>query len=222
MSANDTTATSALPFLPAVLTLDNMRKASNGCQGCPLYKSATQTVFGEGTAHARVILIGEQPGNDEDLEGRPFVGPAGRVLDEALEEAGIDRSDTYVTNVVKHFKWEARGKRRLHKKPGAREIGACLPWLDKEIELIKPHVLVCLGATAAQALLGPTFKVTVQRGIDIATALAPHAIATVHPSSILRQHTSEDRHREMARFTDDLRVVAGLLAEERVPLLKAA
>jgi uracil-DNA glycosylase len=158
-----------------------------------------------------VFFVGEQPGNDEDLQGKPFVGPAGRLLDEGLERAGIARADAYVTNVVKHFKWEPRGKRRLHKKPSSREIAACLPWLEKEIELVKPSVLVCLGATAAQALLGRDFKVTKQRGQVVPSPLAPHALATLHPSSILRQPTREDRHREMDRFVADLEIVAGLL-----------
>src|SRR5439155_2917971 len=152
------------------------------------------------------FFVGEQPGNEEDLQGKPFVGPAGRLLDKGLESAGIDRGDAYVTNVVKHFKWVAKGKRRMHKKPSAREIAACLPWLEKEIELIKPEVLVCLGATAAQTLLGRDFRVTVQRGQVIQTAFTTHALATVHPSSILRQPTSEDRHREMDRFIADLKI----------------
>jgi uracil-DNA glycosylase family protein len=202
---------SAVPFLPARLTLASLREAARECQGCPLYQNATQTVFGQGRRDARVFLIGEQPGNDEDLQGKPFVGPAGRILDQGLESAGIERDDAYVTNVVKHFKWEAKGKRRMHKTPGAREIAACLPWLEKEIELIKPEVLVCLGATAAKALLGRNFKVSVQRGLVLPSNFAPHAVATVHPSSILRQPSSEDRGREMTRFVNDLRVVAGLL-----------
>src|SRR5947209_15774968 len=161
---------SALQFLPTRVSLPALREAARNCQGCPLYQNATQTVFGQGRRSARVFLVGEQPGNDEDLQGKPFVGPAGRILDEALAAASIDRADAYVTNVVKHFKWEAKGKRRMHKKPSAREIGACLPWLEKEIELIKPEILVCLGATAAQTLLGRDFKVTVQRGQVIQTA----------------------------------------------------
>src|SRR5438445_12064699 len=204
-------AVSALQFLPARVSLPALREAARSCQGCPLYQNATQTVFGQGRRDARVFLIGEQPGNDEDLQGKPFVGPAGRVLDEGLEAAGIDRDDAYVTNVVKHFKWVAKGKRRMHKTPSAREIAACLPWLEKEIELIKPEVLVCLGATAAKALLGRDFKVSVQRGQVLPSNFAPHAVATVHPSSILRQLTSEDRGREMNRFVADLKVVAGLL-----------
>jgi uracil-DNA glycosylase len=204
-------ASSALPFLPARISLRSLREAARGCQGCPLYKHATQTVFGAGRRAARVVLVGEQPGHEEDLAGLPFVGPAGRVLDQALEAAGIDRGDAYVTNVVKHFKWEAKGKRRLHRKPGAREIAACVPWLEKEIELIEPRVVVCLGATAAQSLLGRGFKVSVDRGKVLASALAQHVVATVHPSSILRQPTREDRERELERLTRDLRLVAGLL-----------
>jgi uracil-DNA glycosylase len=202
---------SALQFLPPRVTMKSLIEASRACQGCPLYRNATQTVFGQGRRTARVFLVGEQPGNDEDLEGLPFVGPAGRILDQALEAAGIVRADAYVTNVVKHFKWVPKGNRRMHKTPTAREIAACLPWLEKEIELVKPKVLVCLGATAAQALFGRDFKVTKDRGRLIASNLAPNALATVHPSSILRQQSREDRHRELERFTEDLRVVAGLL-----------
>src|SRR5438132_7849262 len=183
-------AVSALQFLPARVSLPALREAARSCQGCPLYQNATQTVFGQGRRSSRVFLVGEQPGNDEDLQGKPFVGPAGRLLDQALESAGIDRADAYVTNVVKHFKWVPKGKRRMHKTPSAREIAACLPWLEKEIELIKPEVLVCLGATASKTLLGRDFKVSVQRGRDVPTGLAPHAVATVHPSSILRQPTT--------------------------------
>jgi DNA polymerase len=191
--------------------MSSLREAVQGCRGCSLYENATQAVFGEGQQSARVVLVGEQPGNDEDSQGRPFVGPAGRVLDRALVSAGIDRADAYVTNVVEHFSFVLRGKRRIHKKPTARQIAACLPWLEKEIELMEPVVLVCLGATAAQALLGRDFKVSVRRGEVVQTSLAPHALATVHPSSILRQPTSEDRQREMDRFIADLKVVAGLL-----------
>src|SRR5687768_15021896 len=213
MNDTETTPNSAVPFLPTRITLETLREAAQGCRGCPLYRNATQTVFGEGPESARVFLVGEQPGNDEDLAGRPFVGPAGRILDQALESAGIGRSDAYVTNVVKHFKWTPapKGKRRLHKKPGAREIGACIPWLDKEIDLIKPQVIVCLGATAAQALLGADFRVSIQRGEVVKTDLAPYAVATIHPSSILRQLTPEDRDREMQRFIADLSVAAALL-----------
>src|SRR5437667_2058431 len=201
----------ALQFLPARMSMTSLREAARDCQGCPLFQNATQTVFGQGRRDARIFFVGEQPGNDEDRQGKPFVGPAGRILDEALAAASIDRADAYVTNVVKHFKWEAKGKRRMHKKPSAREIAACFPWLEKEIELIKPEVLVCLGATAAQTLLGRDFKVSVQRGLLVPSKFTTHALATVHPSSILRQPTSEDRHREMDRFVADLKIVAGLL-----------
>jgi len=186
----------------------SLRAAARGCRGCPLYKNATQTVFGEGPRTAGAVFVGETPGNDEDLAGHPFVGPAGRVLDDALEAAGIRRDETYVTNVVKHFKWEPQGKRRKHKKPSAREIAACLPWLERELELIRPKVLVCLGATAAQALFGKDFRVSIMRGRIVSTALAPRAMATVHPSSILRQRTRDERHREIARFVADLKIAA--------------
>jgi uracil-DNA glycosylase family protein len=202
---------SASEFLPEQRSLPSLRQAAAHCQGCPLYERATQTVFGDGPAKAPLMLVGEQPGHEEDVKGRAFVGPAGQLLDRALEEAGIARDHAYVTNAVKHFKWVPSGARRLHQKPNAREIGACLPWLEKEIELVKPKVLVCLGATAAQSLLGRDFKVTTQRGRAVATDLAEQAVATVHPSSILRQRSSEDRHREMARFIADLAVVARLL-----------
>ena len=188
--------------------LDEARAAAATCQACDLWKTGTQTVFGEGSASAELMLVGEQPGDKEDLAGRPFVGPAGRILDQALEEAGIDRTKVYVTNAVKHFKWEARGKRRLHKRPDAGEIAACRPWLDTEIELVRPRVVVCLGATAAQALLGRSFKVTKQRG-ELFPQEAGHVItATVHPSSILRAPDAATRESEMAAFTEDLRVVA--------------
>jgi DNA polymerase len=209
--ANKEPARSAREFLPARLSLTSLREAARTCQGCDLYENATQTVFGEGERSSRVMLIGEQPGNDEDLQGKPFVGPSGRVLDEALAAAGIDRDDAYVTNVVKHFKWTPQGKRRLHKTPGAREIAACLPWLEKEIELIKPEVLVCLGATAAKALLGRDFRVTEQRGQVLPSQFGIRTVATVHPSSILRLPASADRESAMERFIADLKVVAGLL-----------
>ena len=195
-------------------SLEDVRAAAAGCQACDLWKLGTQTVFGEGAETAKLMLVGEQPGDKEDVAGRPFVGPAGRILDEALEEAGIDRSDVYVTNAVKHFKWEARGKRRLHKRPDAREVAACRPWLDREIELVRPQLVVCMGATAAQALLGRTFKVTKQRG-ELFPQEGGHVVtATVHPSSILRAPDVETREREMAAFTDDLRVVAKHLRDE--------
>jgi uracil-DNA glycosylase len=202
----------ATPLVPESPTLPKLREAAAGCQACDLWKTGTQTVFGEGLKKAEILFVGEQPGNDEDLAGRPFVGPAGRVLDEGLEEARIDRTLAYVTNVVKHFKWEPRGKRRIHAKPNWAEIAACRPWLDAELEVVRPKVLVCLGATAAQALLGRQFRVTKQRGVPVESDLAPHVLATVHPSSILRQETEEDRKAAMTAFVADLKVVAKLLA----------
>jgi DNA polymerase len=195
--------------------MTSLREAARDCRGCPLFRNATQTVFGKGRVSARIVLVGEQPGNEEDLRGEPFVGPAGRILDDALAVAGIARADAYVTNVVKHFKWTPAGKRRLHKKPSAREVTACRPWLEQELELIRPDVLVCLGATAAQALLGREFRVTVQRGKLVDTALAPKALATIHPSAVLRQQTPQDRAREMSRFAADLEVAARLLNGKR-------
>ena len=204
----------AAPLVPEPATLPKLRQAAAGCKACDLWEKGTQTVFGEGAREAQILFVGEQPGNDEDLAGRPFVGPAGRVLDQALEEAGIDRSLAYVTNVVKHFKWEPRGKRRIHAKPNWAEIAACRPWLDAELDVVKPKVLVCLGATAAQALLGRQFRVTKQRGVPVESDLAPHVLATVHPSSILRQETDEDRTAAMAELVADLKVVAKLLAKK--------
>ena len=195
---------SAADFLPERRTLSALREAAAGCHGCPLWARGTQTVFGEGPRRARVVLVGEQPGNDEDLAGKPFVGPAGRVLDRALEAAGIARDDVYVTNVVKHFKWEPKGKRRIHAKPNQMEISACLPWLEAELDIVKPVVVVCLGATAAQALLGPKFRVTKRRGEWIPARWAPRVIATVHPSAILRAPDEAARHAEMDRFVADL------------------
>lgn len=196
------------PPVPSRPSLPALREAARSCRACDLWKTGTQTVFGEGQRRARVMFVGEQPGDQEDLAGRPFVGPAGRLLDRALADAGIDRADVYVTNVVKHFKWEPRGKRRIHKKPNATEIGACRPWLDAELAVVKPQLVVCLGATAAQALLGRTFKVSQRRGEMIEGVLPAAIIATVHPSSILRAPDSESRHAEMARFVEDLRRVA--------------
>jgi DNA polymerase len=192
--------------------LDKERLAAAECKACDLWKTGTQTVFGEGAAPAQLMLVGEQPGDKEDLAGRPFVGPAGRILDQALEEAGIDRGGVYVTNAVKHFKWEPRGKRRLHKRPNAAEIAACRPWLDREIELVGPRVVVCLGATAAQALLGRTFRVTQQRGEFFPQPEGHLVTATVHPSSILRAPDPAARAGELAAFTEDLRQVAKKLA----------
>jgi uracil-DNA glycosylase family protein len=193
-------------------TLPGLQRAAADCRACDLWRTGTQTVFGEGQAHARVIMIGEQPGDREDIEGKPFVGPAGRLLDEALVEAGIDRARVYVTNAVKHFKWKAQGKRRLHQKPNAAEISACRPWLDSEISVIAPELLVCLGATAAQALLGPAFRVTRQRGEFIQPVGLPLTMATVHPSSILRAPDEESRQLEMRAFIRDLRLAAERLA----------
>jgi DNA polymerase len=201
----------AARYFPERLTLESAREAASSCRACELWKTATQTVFGEGSRRARVMLVGEQPGHREDLEGHPFVGPAGGILDRALEAAGIDRGKTYVTNVVKHFKWEPRGKVRLHKKPNSKEIAACRPWLEAEIELVKPRVLVALGATAAQALLGAEFRVSREHGRFVASSLAPYVTATVHPSSILRQRTDEEREQAMASFIDDLRRVREVL-----------
>jgi uracil-DNA glycosylase len=201
-------APAVVALIPAKPTLTALRGAAAACQACDLWERGTQTVFGEGGSKADVMLVGEQPGDQEDIAGRPFVGPAGRVLDKALEAAGIARSSVYVTNVVKHFKWEPRGKRRIHVKPNAAEISACRPWLETEIALIKPRVLVCLGATAAQALLGRAFKVSKQRGEFVPSSLAPLVTATVHPSSILRAPDDESRHAEMERFVDDLKRVA--------------
>jgi uracil-DNA glycosylase family protein len=197
----------ATPLIPERPTLPKVRDAAATCKACDLWRSGTQTVFGEGAVDATVMFVGEQPGNDEDVAGRPFVGPAGRVLDEALDAAGIDRTQTYVTNAVKHFKWEPRGKRRIHQKPNWAEMTACRPWLETEIELVKPKVVVCLGATAAQSLLGRQFRVTKQRGVPVESDLAPVVIATVHPSSILRA-PPEDRDQAMRDLVADLRAVA--------------
>ena len=202
---------SAADFLPARKTLPALRAAAAGCRGCDLYRRGTQTVFGEGSPRARVMMIGEQPGHEEDLAGHPFVGPAGRLLDDALEEAGIDRQLVYVTNAVKHFKWEPRGKRRIHAKPNQMEIAACLPWLEAELEVVEPDAVVCLGATAAQALLGPRFRVTKQRGQWVRAPLAERVLATVHPSAILRAPDDEARHREFDRFVADLVRVRAVL-----------
>jgi len=207
-----TVASTAAEFLPESPTLPRLRDAAAGCTACPLHEGATQTVFGEGLAKAKVVLVGEQPGDREDVQGRPFVGPAGKMLDRALEEAGIDRSDVYVTNVVKHFKYTMRGKRRIHQRPNAEEIAACRPWLDAELAQIRPQVLVCLGATAAKALLGPSFRVTKQRGEFVDSELAPLVTGTVHPSSILRAPDHEARRQAYADFVADLRVVAGALS----------
>ena len=201
----------AAPFVPDRPTLPKLRAAAAGCTACHLYKLGTQTVFGEGSADADVVFVGEQPGDQEDLAGRPFVGPAGRVLDEGLAAAGIDRSQVYVTNAVKHFKWERRGKRRIHQKPNWAEMTACRPWLEAELEVVQPDVLVCLGATAAQSLLGRQFRVTKMRGVPVESELAPNVVATVHPSSILRAPDEAARQEAMRDFIRDLKAVAKLL-----------
>ena len=198
-------------FLPERRSLGALRSAVQECRGCPLYRRATQAVFGKGPARARIMMVGEQPGNDEDLAGAPFVGPAGKLLDHALHEARIDRSDVYLTNAVKHFKWEPSGSKRLHKKPDHAETLACSPWVHSEIAAVRPDLLICLGATAAQSLLGRAIRVTTDRGRAIPTELAPIAVATIHPSAILRQRTSADRARELAAFVADLEAASGLL-----------
>ena len=194
--------------VPNTTNLAKVAAAARACTACHLYKRGTQTVFGEGPKRAKLLLLGEQPGDQEDLAGKPFVGPAGKLLDRALEEAGIPRGEVYVTNTVKHFKWEPRGKRRIHQKPNSREIAACRPWMEAELRLVQPQVLVCLGSTAAQAIFGAAFRVTRQRGIVMESTLAPKVVATVHPSSLLRQPDAESRAREYALFVDDLRAAA--------------
>jgi DNA polymerase len=200
----------AAVLIPPDPTLPKLRRQAAGCTACPLYATATQTVFGEGGEHAPFMLIGETPGDQEDRSGRPFVGPAGRLLDKCLEEAGLSRQAAYVTNIVKHFKFKPRGKRRIHKTPNAAEIRACRPWVEAEIALVKPRVLVCLGATAAQALLGREFRVTKRRGEMVKSNLAPYVLATVHPSALLRADDAS-RAAEIARFTADLRQAAKAL-----------
>ncbi len=202
---------SGYPRIENPNSLRSVGEAAKHCRGCELWARATQTVFGEGPRNAKVVLVGEQPGDKEDLAGHPFVGPAGRILDEALEAAGIDRKRVFVTNAVKHLKWRARGKRRLHERPNASEVAACRLWLELELKLTRPDVVVALGATAAQALLGRAFRVTKQRGTVVASPLAPRVVATVHPSSILRAPDEEARHAEMRAFVKDLRAVARLL-----------
>jgi uracil-DNA glycosylase len=202
-----TSPNGAADFLPATPSLPAARAAAAECRGCGLFRHATQTVFGEGGARARIMLVGETPGDREDVAGRPFVGPAGQLLDRALEAAGIDRSAVYVTNVVKHFKWEPRGKRRLHKRPMPAEIAACMPWLRMEIELVRPKIIVCLGATAGQALFGSRFSVTRERGRFLASAHAPFVLATLHPSALLRIREPDARHEAFERFVADLKLV---------------
>lgn len=205
---------SALPYVPNSRSLATLRKAAHQCEGCPLFRRSTQTVFGEGSAHAALLFVGEQPGDREDISGKPFVGPAGKLLDKCLEEAGIDRKQTYVTNVVKHFKWEPRGKRRLHEKPNQMEISACKPWLDREIEAVQPQLIVALGATAAQGFMGSGFRVTKQRGSVMRIDGYPPILATVHPSSLLRQTSHEDRERETQRFVADLKTSAEFISNK--------
>jgi len=197
----------AAPLIPSRPTLKKLQIVAAGCQACHLWKIGTQTVFGEGKPSSTVMFVGEQPGDKEDLSGHPFVGPAGALLDKALAEAGIDRKTVYVTNVVKHFKWEPRGKRRIHKKPNGAEITACRPWLEAEVAVIKPRGIICLGSTAAQAVIGPKFRVSIQRAQFVDSALAPFVTATVHPSSILRAPSDDARHEEMRRFIADLKKI---------------
>jgi uracil-DNA glycosylase len=197
----------ARPFIPPKATLKVLREAVQSCKGCDLYRCATQAVFGEGPAKAKVVMVGEQPGNEEDLQGHPFVGPAGKMLDRALDDAHIDRADVYVTNAVKHFKFEERGKRRLHKKPRASEIKACRPWLEAEVARLAPEIIVCLGATAAQSILGNAFRLTKDRGKFVEHPWAPHVTATVHPSSILRAPDEQQRHLAYSALVDDLKRV---------------
>lgn len=210
MSQQDSEVTAA-DFLPESLSLAALKRAVQGCRGCPLYHDASQAVFGEGLKRSRLMLVGEMPGDGEDRAGKPFVGPAGRILDAALDEAGIERKDAYVTNVVKHFKWERRGRRRLHKTPNAREVRACLPWLEAEIDLVQPDAFVCLGATAAKSLLGSDFRVTRQHGQLLETRLARHTMATAHPSSVLRKPDREQRERAMQELVADLKRLGGVL-----------
>ena len=205
----------AARYIPPRPTIKKLQIAAADCKACHLWNIGTQTVFGEGKQSSTVMFVGEQPGNSEDLEGRPFVGPAGGLLDKALIEAGIDRSKVYVTNVVKHFKWEPRGKRRIHKKPNAAEITACRPWLEAEVAVIKPRAIICLGSTAAQAVIGPKFRVSIQRGQFVESDLAEFVTATVHPSSILRAPTDDARHRETARFIDDLKKIRAAIESAR-------
>jgi uracil-DNA glycosylase family protein len=208
-------ATTAAEFIPEHPTLRALREEVQRCRGCDLYRYASQAVFGEGPRSARIVLVGEQPGDEEDRQGHPFVGPAGKLLNRALDEAGIQRSDVYVTNAVKHFKFEERGKRRIHKKPRVSEVKACHPWLEAEISLLKPEVIVCLGATAAQALLGPKFRLTKERGKFVTHPRGPHVTATIHPSAVLRAPDAEQRHEEYRNFVDDLKGVRNALTPKK-------
>ena len=198
---------------PATSSLSAVREAARDCTACHLYKRATQTVFGEGPKRAPIMLVGEQPGDYEDRAGKPFVGPAGKILDRALAEAGINRAEVYVTNAVKHFKWEPRGKRRIHQKPNSREIAACRPWMEAEMRLVKPKMVICLGSTAGQAFFGPSFRVTRERGKVLSSKLAPKVVATVHPSSLLRQPDEVSRDREYAHFVVDLKAALKAMGE---------
>lgn len=206
----------AEPWVPNRPTLPKLARAAKKCEGCDLYRNATQTVFGEGPEHARVMMVGEQPGDAEDLAGKPFVGPAGKLLDRALADAGVDRSRVYVTNAVKHFKFEARGKRRIHGKPNAAQVFACRPWLDAEIEVVEPELIVCLGATAALSLLGRAFRLTQHRGEFVEAGERPTVMATVHPSALLRMPDEERRHAEYELFVRDLRLIAVRVPEVRL------
>lgn len=216
-SPREVTSSNILVIASTARTISELRHTAANCKACDLWKNATQTVFGEGSPKARIMFVGEQPGDQEDRAGHPFVGPAGKLLDEALDQAGINRAEVYVTNVVKHFKWTSaeRGKRRIHQKPRYSEIQACRPWLDAELRLIKPEILVCLGATAAQSLLGRTFSVSRQRGQRVESPLAPYVTATVHPSSILRAPDSKSRELQMRAFIKDLAKIAKLTAHKR-------
>lgn len=205
-------ARTARPFVPASRSLATLRKAANGCRGCDLYKRATQAVFGAGSKGARLLLVGEQPGDREDVEGKPFVGPAGTLLTKALADAALDPAETYITNAVKHFSWEPRGKRRIHKKPRASEIHACRPWLEAELEAVRPELVVCLGATAAQAVLGPSFRLTAHRGAIQQSVWAGAVLATIHPSAVLRAPDREGRRAAYESFVADLRVAARALS----------
>jgi DNA polymerase len=206
--ANPGATRSAAPFVPPTTSLRTLSAAAHECRGCDLYKTATQVVFGEGPKAARVMFVGEQPGDQEDRQGEPFVGPAGALLDKALDDAGIPRNQVYVTNAVKHFKWEPRGKRRIHKKPRLSEIKACRPWLEAELRAVKPAVVVCLGATAAQSVMGPQFKLMANRGQVFPSDIAGHVVATIHPSAVLRAPDSEGRREAYEMLVSDLKVVA--------------
>ncbi|HEX5431591.1 MAG TPA: UdgX family uracil-DNA binding protein [Bryobacteraceae bacterium] len=203
----------AADFIPSHASMKDLQEAVQSCRGCELYKFATRAVFGEGRVTSRIVLVGEEPGDEEDRKGHPFVGPAGRMLDRALEEAGIDRSDVYVSNAIKHFKFEERGKRRIHKKPSSAEITACKPWLEMEVSLIRPKIVVCLGASATRSILGPNYRLTKERGRFVPHAWAPHVTATIHPSAILRAPDSEARHAAYRDFVADLKGVKKVLEE---------